>query len=192
MAKPFTGVYARHELWMRGFLRKSMAEALVSLTGNPNASMRWTVKGYYHKIYVEYGLELVGWPPDEVFADLSELTGSRRISMLFNLWKAKILTFQCVGLSKAERSARRPEDVAPSPRNAGVPPKLGRSDLKKRYGRKKVDPVRFPPRYVRNGPKSSKWVTAEAEARAARGDDGGHGQEDPLDPIESASDFDSA
>ena len=152
--------------------------------------MRWTLKGYYCKIYVEYGLELVGWPPDEMFADLSQLTGFRRISALFVLWQTGIMTFRRVELDKAAREARTPEDVAPSKLNAGVPPKLGRSDMKKRYGSRKVDPKRFPPRYVRNGPKSEKWVTAEAEARAARDDGVVHGREDPSDPIESASDFD--
>ncbi|KAI0323239.1 hypothetical protein GY45DRAFT_1207655, partial [Cubamyces sp. BRFM 1775] len=158
--------YARRELWMRGVLRKSLNEALVSLTGDACARMHWTLKGYHRKIYVEYGLELVGWPQGEIFADLSEVTGSKRISTLLVLWETGLMFFSRVELDKPARAARTPEDVAPSMLNAGVPPKLGRSDLKKRYGRKKVDPMRFPPRYVRNGPKSEKWVTAAAEARA--------------------------
>ncbi|KAI0323412.1 hypothetical protein GY45DRAFT_1332566 [Cubamyces sp. BRFM 1775] len=190
--KAHTRYYARRELQMRGILRKSMAEVLVLLTGDANACMRWTPKGFFKKIYVEYGLELVGWPPDEVFADPSKLTGFRRISTLLVLWQTGVMHFRRVELNKAARNARKPEDVAPSPRNEGVPPKLGRSDLKKRYGRKKVDAQRFPPRYVRNGPKSEKWVTAEAEARAARDDSDVHGREDPSDPIQSASDFEEA
>ncbi|KAI0367839.1 hypothetical protein BV20DRAFT_1037540 [Pilatotrama ljubarskyi] len=187
----FTGSYARRELWMRGILRASMAESLVSLSGDANASMRWTVKGYHQKIYTEYGLQLVGWPTDLPFADLSKpgLTGYDRISRLYILWQSQDLKFIPVPLEKAARAAQNPMAVAPSALNHGIPPKLGRSDLKRHRAGGKVDPVRFPPRYVRNGPKSEKWVTDEAEARAAaasvaavcRG-------EDPDDPIESFTD----
>ncbi|KAI0629958.1 hypothetical protein C8Q77DRAFT_279881 [Trametes polyzona] len=176
-------VYARRELRMRGALRGSMRQALVSLSGDARACMHWTVRGYFRKIYVEYGLELIGWPGDLPFADLSDpgLTGFGPISRLFVLWETGELRFVPAPLSRAERERRDPLDVAPCRINGGLPPSLGRSDLKKRRERKKVDVERFPPRYVRNGPKSAEWVTEEAEARAEQ-------DPDDSDPIEDFTD----
>ncbi|KAI0354359.1 hypothetical protein OH77DRAFT_493145 [Trametes cingulata] len=190
---------------MRGMLRRTINEKLVLLSGDAHASMRWTVKGYHRKIYTEYGLALVGWPDDMVFTNLSdpELTGYRRISALYMRWQVGTLTFVPVELGKDERAAQNPMDVAPNVLNKGVPLRLGRSDLKKHRGSRKVDPARFPARYVRNGPKSARWVTPEMEARAemelARLGGGGkpldgdaQGSEDPSDPICSFSEDESA
>lgn len=143
--------------------------------------MRWTVKGFYKKIYLEYGLKLEGWPEDVLFADLSKVTGLARISRLLVLWQTGIMCFVPVGVDRAVRAAVQPEDAVPSPLHLGLPPRLGRSDLKKHRGSRKVDPERFPARYIRNGPKSEKWITAAAEARAEMGVSG---LEDPNDPIE--------
>ncbi|OSC96226.1 hypothetical protein PYCCODRAFT_1200795 [Trametes coccinea BRFM310] len=165
-SKTWSGIYVRREMWMRGILRKSMTEELVSLTDDESASMRWTIDGFYCKIYVDYGLQLVGWPHDEFFTDLSSVTGLERISRLFELWVEGVMRFEPVDLDIDARRARKPEDVAPSPLHLDIAARLGRSDLKKRKGSSKIDPARFPARYVRNGPKSEKWVTAAAEARA--------------------------
>ncbi|KAI0357289.1 hypothetical protein OH77DRAFT_1382598, partial [Trametes cingulata] len=121
---------------------------------DPNASMRWTVTGYHKKIYTEYGLELIGWPDGIVFTNLSEVTGYTNISTLYTCWQDGRMEFVPVALTPEERAARRALDVAPSMLNRGIRPSLGRSDLKKHRGSSKVDPVRFPARYVRNGPKS--------------------------------------
>ncbi|KAI0370626.1 hypothetical protein BV20DRAFT_916297, partial [Pilatotrama ljubarskyi] len=164
----YTSDYARREIRLRGLLRQSMQEKLVLLTGDTKASMRWTVEGYHKKIYTEYGLELVGWPDDFVFTNLSdrELTGYVRISTLYSLWKSGNMTFLPVMLDVHARAARHAAEVTPGKKNRGIRPRLGRSDLKKHRGSRKVDPSKFPPRYVRNGPKSDKWVSDEAEARA--------------------------
>ncbi|KAI9070355.1 hypothetical protein FKP32DRAFT_1558118 [Trametes sanguinea] len=166
-SKKWSGIYIRREMWMRGILRRSITEELISQTDDESASMRWTVDGFYRKVYVEYGLRLVGWPHDEVFTDLSNVTGLDRISRLFDRWMDRTMHFEPVDLDLEARRAQRPEDVAPSPLYRDEALRLGRSDLKKRKGSSKIDPARFPARYVRNGPKSEKWVTAEAEARAA-------------------------
>ncbi|KAH9856903.1 hypothetical protein C2E23DRAFT_693032, partial [Lenzites betulinus] len=131
-----------------------------------DASMSWCVRGYHKKIYVKYGLELRGWPDGITFTNLSDVTGYQQISTLCVLWETGAMKFVPAELDKAARAKRQAVDVAPSAQNKGLPPQLGRSDIKKHRGSKKVDPVRFPPRYERNGPKSERWVTAEAEARA--------------------------
>ncbi|KAI0355540.1 hypothetical protein OH77DRAFT_1402853, partial [Trametes cingulata] len=131
MTRAFTGGYERREIWLRGLLRQSMREALVSLTGDAHASMRWSVKGYHKKIYTQYGLELVGWPDSIVFTNLSEVTGYTVISMLYVRWQLGEMKFERVALGREARAARKPEDVAPGILNRGIRPSLGRSDLKK-------------------------------------------------------------
>ncbi|KAI0631360.1 hypothetical protein C8Q77DRAFT_1226930 [Trametes polyzona] len=184
------GTYSRREVWMRGVLRSWIRQALVLLTGDKDMFMRWTVEGYFNKIYVEYGLELVGWPEDIPFADLSKcgMTGLGRISRLFVLWQVEELRFIHARLDRTAREAQKPLDVVPNRRhNGGLRVSLGRSDMKKPRGRMGVDPERYPPRHARNGPKSAKWVTAEAEARAERASRVAAG-EDPDDPIEQFTD----
>ncbi|EIW53779.1 uncharacterized protein TRAVEDRAFT_23996 [Trametes versicolor FP-101664 SS1] len=194
------GDYARQELWMRGFLRHSMAESVQTHSGDPDAGMAYSVRGFHKKVYVQQGLELDGWPSDIPFTNLSNVTGFARISALFVLWQTGLMKFVPVALSERERAARNPADVAPGTRNNGVPPNLGRSDIKKHRKRAKVDVVKYPPRHVRNGTTSDKWVTARAEAEARAEADAGRrssgagratdraGREDPSDPIEDWED----
>lgn len=168
------------------------------LCGNPDAVMWYSVRGFYKKVYVRYGLGIDGWPDDIVFTNLSNVTGFKRISALFVRWQTGLMKFVPVALSEQERAARNPADVAPGARNKGLPPKLGRSDIKKHRKRAKVDAVKYPPRFVRDGTTSDKWVTAEAEAQAeaevrsfrrARGGAVDRmGMEDPSDPIEDWED----
>lgn len=171
------------------------------LSGDPLAEMSYSVRGFYKKVYMKQGLELDGWPDDIMFTNLSDVTGFKRISALFVLWQTGLMKFVPVALSERERAAQNPADVAPGTRNKGVPQSLGRSDLKKHRKRAKVDPVKYPPRHVRDGPTSDKWVTAEAEAQAeaevrlyrnsvrARGGTVDRmGMEDPSDPIEDWED----
>ncbi|KAI0824299.1 hypothetical protein BC628DRAFT_1339506 [Trametes gibbosa] len=179
------GSYARRELQLRAAFRQSVAKTLVDLTDDPDAFMRWTVRGYHRQIYTRYGLALVGWPDELPFADPSkpELTGLARISRLLACWQSGELKFVTVELDRAARAAKNPMDVAPSAKNGGIQPRLGRSDIKKRRARAAAAAARFPARYVRDGPKSARWVSAAAEARAE------HGRgEDPDDPIEDFTD----
>ncbi|KAI0631356.1 hypothetical protein C8Q77DRAFT_1132980 [Trametes polyzona] len=178
--------YTRGGTALRGRLRALMRQILVALSGDEHACMHWAVRSYFRKIYVEYGLELVGWPEDIPFTDLSdpEMRRCGRIPRLFALWETA-----SSGLEARER--QNPLDVAPNRDNRGLPINLGRSDIKKHRERRKVDAERFPPRYVRNGPKSDEWVTEAAEARAERAACYEHG-EHPSDRTEEFSGSSSA
>ncbi|OJT04618.1 hypothetical protein TRAPUB_4666, partial [Trametes pubescens] len=82
------------------------------------------------------------------------------------LWNKGDLRFEPVSLIERQAALLDYRKAAPAPLYFTAPPKLGRSDLKARKHRLKKNPMGLPGRYVRNGPKSAKWVTAAAERRA--------------------------
>ena len=88
--------------------------------------------------------------------------------------------FDQVTPAEASAAMVNPLAAAPTPCHYGIPPDLGRSDIKKHRYRPKTNPLNLPGRYIRNGPKSARWVTAAAEARA----EVALGQELEEDPIE--------
>ena len=61
--------------------------------------MCWTLRTYVRKIYIELGLELVGWPPSLPFTNPSnpELTGRERIALLLSLWESIGCPILCLG-----------------------------------------------------------------------------------------------
>ncbi|EIW56736.1 uncharacterized protein TRAVEDRAFT_49554 [Trametes versicolor FP-101664 SS1] len=158
--------YAREELKMRGELRTLIHDVLVALSGDADASMRWTFERYFKFVYLAHGLQLVGWPAEIVWGNLSGITGRARIAHLLGLWHAGALRFERVSAAERAAALLDPRRAAPAPRYVRTPPKLGRSDLKARKPRPKTNPSGKPGRHVRNGPKSAKWVTAAAERRA--------------------------
>lgn len=127
--------------------------------------MRWTVKSYLLYVFLRYRIALRGWPRDIPFMNLSDITGWPRISRLSTRWKTGKMYFAPVSDAALEAAVRNPISVAPGPLNNGIAMDLGRSDIKKRRALPKDG---RPPRYVRNGPKSARLVTAAAEARAER------------------------
>ncbi len=127
--------------------------------------MRWTVKKYYLYVFKRYRIELRGWPRDIPFMNLSAITGLARIKRLSKRWKAGKMHFAPVSTAALEAAQVDPISCAPGPLNNGIAMDLGRSDIKKRRAPTKDGRL---PRYVRNGPKSARLVTAAAEARAER------------------------
>ncbi|KAI0750518.1 hypothetical protein C8Q74DRAFT_1310645 [Fomes fomentarius] len=122
-------------------------------------------KDYYRFVYKWYRIKLVRWDPWLLFVNLSELTGLLRISRLAALWESGVLHFERVSDEEFEAARNRPILVAPSPRNHGCASGFGSKNTKKRL----VCAEGYSPRYERNGPKSQKVVTAEAEEWAAQG-----------------------
>ncbi|KAI0667201.1 hypothetical protein C8Q78DRAFT_948678, partial [Trametes maxima] len=160
--------YARREIRLRGELRQIMNNALAAATNDPHARMSWTLAQFLRRIFLRYQLKLIGWPKGLVWQNLSNITGLARISLLIHLFKAGLMRFE--PNTPAERDAARldPCTAAPGPLFLPIPPKLGHVDIKaRRLGTiKKWVAQGFKIRYVRNGPKSSKWISAAAEERA--------------------------
>lgn len=134
---------------------------------DPKVSMHWTVSGLYHNIYLRHRLKLVGWPKGIAFGDLSKtVTGLDRISILVQALRSGDLTFEPISQAEYDAAKQNPLLVAPTHLNGGLRPHPSRNDTGRRRGSSKVDPAIYPPRHVRDGPKSSKVVSDEAEARA--------------------------
>ncbi|EIW65031.1 uncharacterized protein TRAVEDRAFT_42428 [Trametes versicolor FP-101664 SS1] len=163
------GQYARKEMQMRGEVRKGLKDILVTRVGDvdPKVSMHWTVSGLYRNIYLRHRLKLVGWPKGIAFGDLSKtVTGLDRISILVQALRSGDLTFEPISQAEYDAAKQNPLLAAPTHLNGGLRPHPSRNDTGRRRGSSKVDPAIYPPRHVRDGPKSSKVVSDEAEARA--------------------------
>ncbi|KAM5536333.1 hypothetical protein V8D89_010025 [Ganoderma adspersum] len=162
--------YARREGGMRGGLRLSMNAELSCLSGIGGRKMRWTLWAYYKFVFLALRIKLVGWPHDVPFMNLSRITSLARISRIVALWETGKMHFAPVSDDEHRAALDHPESCAPGPLHFGFAPDLGRCDIKKRKYRPKKDPLDLRQgRYVRNGPKSARWVSQMAEARAAEG-----------------------
>ncbi|PIL33274.1 hypothetical protein GSI_04724 [Ganoderma sinense ZZ0214-1] len=173
--------YARREGELKGGTRQSMDATVESMSGIPGRKMRWTLKAYFKYVYLALRLKLVGWPHDIPFMNLSDITGLTRISRIATLWESGRMYFAPVTDEEYLAALVDPLSCAPGPLHHGFAPDLGRCDIKKRKYRPKTDPLNLRQgRYIRNRPKSARWVSQMAERRA-------EGRELSTDPIGSFS-----
>ena len=142
--------------------------------------MCWTVREFRRKIFAPYGLTLVGWPYGQ-FVNLSKVTGLVKIKHLAFLWDSGAMRLE--RMSDILACSRR-EGTSPPPTVLDLKdtPRQQREDIKRRRWRPKTNPLNLPYRHERNGPKSARWVSADAEAEAEAGTRAGMELED--DPIE--------
>ena len=162
------------------FVDFTIFHAAAELSADPKATMRWTVRQFRKKIFMRYGLTLVGWPY-ETFVNLSKITGLAKIKHLAFLWDTGVLRFERMSDLLAH-SQRTGDPVLLTILDFKDTPRQQREDVKRRRWRPKTNPLNLPYRYERNGPKSARWVSAEAEAEA--GAETGAGMELADDPIE--------
>ncbi|KAI0756041.1 hypothetical protein C8Q80DRAFT_1126061 [Daedaleopsis nitida] len=69
--RPVQHTYSNSYSQLRGELRVMFDTMLREASGDPNATMCWTVKVFYTCIFDRYGLALRGWPPSFTFQNLS-------------------------------------------------------------------------------------------------------------------------
>ena len=143
--------------------------------------MRWEALEYVLYVYLRLRVKLVGWPSDLVFTNLSSraLTGLGCLSRLVALWDAGALRLERVSDAEYAAALADPCACVPGPLHAGFREDFGRSDVGKRKHRPKSDPLGVRRgRYVREGPKSARVVSEEAERMA--GIEGRELVEDPI------------
>ncbi|KAI0688482.1 hypothetical protein C8T65DRAFT_589475 [Cerioporus squamosus] len=174
--------YARLEIQKRGELRVGMNTDLATRSGNPDACMRWTLESYHRNVYVGLGYELIGWPPSVPFTNLSDITGYERIASLLSRWKTGKMYFARIpeARRRAAEDTSDPLRTAPAPLHFGVKPRQSRSDVKKQRYRPKTNPLNLPGRFVRDGPKSARWVSEDADSMPT----GIELEDDPIEQFE--------
>ncbi|KAM5542923.1 hypothetical protein V8D89_003315 [Ganoderma adspersum] len=165
LGQTLRGQYARRELMLRGHLRQSINAELVSVSGCSCAEMRWSLQEYLDEIFFRLGIKFV-WVPHLLFTNLSKHTGLARIMHITTLWNTGVIHFARVTPEEREAALHDPLSAAPGPLHLGLPEWYGRSDIKARRHRPKTNPLDLPYKYERNGPKSARTVSEEAEAAA--------------------------
>lgn len=184
-----------------------LTRATVEFSGNPRAEMRWTQGGFCSDIFLGLGAKLVGWPSGVPFVNLSDTSiSTRHIRALLHTWASGDMEWRANTLGERLAAAEHPRNACPGPRFQDAIPRGGRNDVKKRRARPTVDSVKYPPRFVRDGPKSGRRVDTDDEDESGEELEGLEEIEDvgdwepprrgvvrgelPEDPIDSFSDDD--
>ncbi|PIL36373.1 hypothetical protein GSI_00061 [Ganoderma sinense ZZ0214-1] len=165
LGQTLRGQYARREMMIRSQLRQSINAELARISGCSTARMRWSLQEYLDDIFFGLGIRFA-WVRYLLFANLSRHTGLARIMHITTLWNTGVIYFARVTPEEHEAALRDPLSAAPGPLHLGLPEWYGRSDIKARRYRPITNPLGLPYKYERNGPKSAKTVSDEAEAAA--------------------------
>ncbi|RDX40451.1 hypothetical protein OH76DRAFT_1490280, partial [Lentinus brumalis] len=159
----------------RGRLRSLLDSALADETGDIDAKMQWTVLTFCLKVFLKYGLKLIGWPAAIPFQNLSDGPVSMAdIRELIGLCErdperpAEPPQLRFVQATPEElREARMDASLAcPGPLFPAPAPKYGYSNIGRRHPCPRYDEggQLTQPRYERNGPKSAKIVPDEEDS----------------------------
>ncbi|KAL1947146.1 hypothetical protein VTO73DRAFT_14107 [Trametes versicolor] len=144
-------------------LTRAMA---VEFSGYPRAEMRWTQGGFCSDIFLGLGAKLVGWPRGVPFVNLSDTSiTTRHIRALLHAWAAGDMQWRANTLGERLAAAEHPRNACPGPRFQDAIPRGGRNDVGKRRAprRPTANLVKYPPRFVRDGPKSGRRVDTDDE-----------------------------
>ncbi len=141
--------------------------------------MWFTVTTFCTKVFLRFGIKLVGWPPHIPFQNLSdgpvtmddirELIGlcqkdpERRPSQPPQL-RFVAATAEEVRAARLDAASACPGPLFPAPT-----PRYEYSNIGRRVLRPDVDGQLTQPRYERNGPKSAKVVSDEEDGEASAG-----------------------
>ncbi|OSC96577.1 hypothetical protein PYCCODRAFT_1377310 [Trametes coccinea BRFM310] len=187
----------------RGMLRTVITDGLVAITSDPRATMHWTRWTFFRFVFLAYGVKLVGWPQEIPFVNLSHKSmTSTNIRALLDAWASGQMRWVEATPRELLAADHDSRNACPGPRfrvQAPHPPG-GRNDIGKRRERPTIDSAKFPPRYVRDGPKSRRYIDSDEEKDdiedaddwgAVSGQRVGLARGEPAeDPIESFSDDD--
>ena len=134
----------------------------VDASGDPGAEVVWEAYAFRDMIVLRYGLILVGWPYDIYFGNLSKIEGGvQTIRRLLSLFEQRRLRFRKATAGEIFAARESVYNAVPGFCEIANLPEVCRRDLGKRKARPSVDSTCFPPRFVRNGPKSLAWVRDE-------------------------------
>ncbi|KAL7284865.1 hypothetical protein ACG7TL_002178 [Trametes sanguinea] len=169
--------YATRHGRERGMLRVVITDGLgvthrdrrtVEITGDARGRMRWTIEGFCRFVFLAYGVKLIGWPPHIKFANLSrDSISTRDIQELLDAWETGRMRWAKATAAEIVAARENPLNACPGRRFPDPRPRSGgRNDVGKHRKRPTVDSARFPPRYVRDGPKSQRYIDSDEEMEA--------------------------
>ncbi|KAI0323634.1 hypothetical protein GY45DRAFT_1332398 [Cubamyces sp. BRFM 1775] len=165
--------YATRSGRERGTLRTVLTDGLVEFTGDPRATMRWTVYRFYKDIFLRYAANLVGWPPHIRFENLSKVSmPTSTVNVLLRRWEKGVMRWETPTPEELDAAAADWRTASPSPLFPEETVRYGRNDIGKQRERPTVDSARFPPRYVRDGAKSGRRIDSEDELEGGDGERG--------------------
>ena len=136
------------------------------MTGDAAAEMRWSLREYREKIILRHGVVLSGWPRSLPFRNLSSLQRSATaVRELLELFEEGKLRFRRARAGEIIAAREGHYNACLGPIEGCQEPlvKVCRSDSGEHRERASVDSKRFPPRYVRKGPKSKRWIDSDSE-----------------------------
>ncbi|KAJ3008681.1 hypothetical protein NUW54_g3063 [Trametes sanguinea] len=157
--------YATRHGRERGMLRVVITDGLVEITGDPSGKMYWTMEGFCQFIFLAYGVKLVGWLPHIRFTNLSNCS-TKDIQALLEAWEQRRMRWERATAAEIAAAREHPRNACPGHRFPDPLARGGRNDIGKHRKRPTIDSTRFPPRYIRDGPKSQRYIDSDEEAEA--------------------------
>ena len=124
--------------------------------------MRWEAVPFKQDIVLFYGIVLHGWPLGIMFQNPGKML-IKTVRYLLELFEQGRLYFRMATPGEIFAARESLFNAAPCPDFVLPPVRNCRSNLGQHWKRPSIDPVRFPPRFVRNGPKSARGVDSDEE-----------------------------
>lgn len=119
--------------------------------------MLWEAEAFRKYVFLRYCVYLMGWPRDIEFRNPSKMS-VREILRLLQLFEERRLRFRRATAGEIFAARESVYNAAPAIRFPVPGPRTCRRDMKQRRERPTVDAGKYPPRYVRDGPKSKRWI----------------------------------
>lgn len=142
--------------------------------------MRWTQNGFCYAVFLRYGAKLVGWPIGIDFANLSKVSWpTATVHAILAAWESSEMRWEAISLGERMAAMEDPRNACPGPLFQDPISRGQRNDVGKRRDRPAVDSSKYPPRYVRDGPKSARRVDTDSEPES----------EGEVEEIEDADEF---
>ncbi|RPD53833.1 hypothetical protein L226DRAFT_526976 [Lentinus tigrinus ALCF2SS1-7] len=182
--KRANSVYSTKASADRGLLRKVLDMDIVYKTGDPGAQMRWEAVAFRRDIVLFHGVILVGWLPRAVFQNPSKMQMSVIRSLLW-LFERGRLYFRRATPGEIFAARESLYNAVPGLRFALPITRNCHMNLNQHWVRPTIDPAKFPPRFIRNGTKSTRGVDTDES-----GDDEGNSEgTETVSEIEDADEY---
>ncbi len=119
------------------------------------------------EVALAYGIKLIGWPNGIEFTNLSALKKpTAKVRALLDAWAEGTMCWAWLTQDELIAAIFDVHSACPGPHFPNLTARAGRNDIGKRRPRA-VDAERdkYPPRYVRNGAKSARYISGDMEER---------------------------